>query len=97
AEGAELVAGRTVDADLDDARGGARVLDAVDGHEPPLRRNEEPGDRAAGLLLRPRRLHRLTERGGDRERVQVDPECGAAELGVVAPAEPRRELDHPRA
>jgi hypothetical protein len=39
---------------------------------------------------------RLAERGGDRERVEVDTERGAAELGVVPAAEPGCDLHHHR-
>src|SRR5205807_105362 len=91
AEGPELVARRAVEADVEDAVDRARLLLAVSGDEPPLRRDQEPGHRPAGLRLGTRRLDRLAERGGDREPVQVDAERGLAELGVVAPAEPRRK------
>src|SRR5919197_85218 len=76
---------------------GARLLLAVRGDEPPLRRHEEARDGAAHLRLGPRQLDRLAERSGERERVQVDPERSAAELRVMAAAEPSRELDDPRA
>ena len=39
----------------------------------------------------------LAQGGGDREPVQVDPDRGLDELGVVTAAEPGRDLDHHRA
>jgi len=72
------VARRAVEADVQHALDRARVLLALRRDEPPLRRDEELRDRAADPRLRPGRLDRLAERGGERDRVQVDAERRAA-------------------
>src|SRR5439155_26604394 len=57
---------------------------------------EEPDARAAGAPPRPQppRGDRLAERGRERQSVEIDAECGLAELRVVAAAEPRGQLEH---
>ena len=60
------------------------------------RRDEEDGRRRRRrrdfVVLKHGR--RFAERGVEREPVQVDPDRGLDELGVVAAAEPRRDLHH---
>ena len=69
----------------------------------PRRPPASPSRRRRGSARRRRRrgfglrnLDGLAERRGEREAVEVDPERGVAELGVVAAADARRELHHLR-
>src|SRR5438067_4979402 len=85
----EDVAGLAVDPRVDVAR----HLDAL---EDAGRRDEELRHRAADPRLVLTQDELLPERRVEREPVQVDTEHGLDELRVVAPAEPRRDLDHLR-
>ena len=96
AERPDHVARAPVDAGPAHARHRLRVLDAANGCQLALRRDEEANAGAADARLRARRLDLLAERGGERELVQVDAECFGAQLGVVTPAQARGELDQPR-
>src|SRR6188508_2103342 len=84
--------------DVENALDRARLLLARDPPQLPRGCDEEPhastacpldGDERAGGDL-------LAESGGQRKRVQIDPERRAAELGVVAAAETRPELHDAR-
>ena len=74
----------------------ARSSGASTDSSTPARCDEEPRHRSADELAVPGRHARVAERGVDREPVQVDTRHGLDELGVVATAEARRDLDHLR-
>src|SRR6185437_10387598 len=82
-----------IDPDALDTR---EAIGHVDALERAWRRDEEPRDGAADARRRPWRLDRLADGARDRQVVERDADGRLDELGVVASAEPRGDLDHLR-
>src|SRR5918999_1585066 len=95
-EFADLEPRPAVDADADHALDAFSLLDALDRFQLAGLRGQEDGRGASNLRLGAELPHRLAQRGGEGEPVQVEAESGLAELGVVPAAETRRDLDHLR-
>src|SRR5918999_2683184 len=93
---ADDVAGLPVEAHLVHAVRGARLLDSLDGDEATGRRHEEEDARAADQTLCCFNTSVTPQREVEREVVQPHAGRELAQLGVVAAAEARRQLDHAR-
>ena len=96
AERAEHPARPPVGSHLEHPVDATRIVEPVHRDQAALR-SDEKADAGAAPPVRLGRLDPLPERGGERERVEVDVDGRGAELGVVAAADPRGQLDDPRA